>query len=121
MSLQLRNGKFYDGDKVVPLEFGNKEQIRLLRAAELKIEEDRRIEAMVKSGEIILAKPRFVHPYIKASITCRKCHSKIVFREFANSEDELEYLIDTVVKCQCGCVYGVAGTHNGLLVIERLN
>jgi hypothetical protein len=28
----LRNGKFYEGDTVVPLEFGNKEQINLIDA-----------------------------------------------------------------------------------------
>lgn len=29
----LRDGKFYEGDQVVPLEFGNKEQIRLMNEA----------------------------------------------------------------------------------------
>jgi len=36
--MKLVNGKFYEGDKVVPLEFGNKEQIRLIRKADEKIE-----------------------------------------------------------------------------------
>lgn len=36
--MTLRNGKFYEGDQVVPLEFGNKEQIRLMNEAKEVIE-----------------------------------------------------------------------------------
>ena len=32
--MRLFNGKFYEGDKEVPLEFGNRQQIDLLRKAE---------------------------------------------------------------------------------------
>jgi predicted nucleic acid-binding Zn ribbon protein len=32
--MTLRDGKFYNGGQVVPLEFGNKEQIRLIQEAE---------------------------------------------------------------------------------------
>jgi hypothetical protein len=39
MALKLVNGKFFDGDKEVPLEFGNWQQIRLLQA-ELKRQEE---------------------------------------------------------------------------------
>lgn len=35
----LRDGKFYEGDTVVPLEFGNKEQIRLIDAVKQLKEE----------------------------------------------------------------------------------
>jgi hypothetical protein len=37
----LKNGKFYDGDKEVALEFGNKEQIALLD----------RVQDLIKNGE----------------------------------------------------------------------
>ncbi len=30
MTFRVREGKFYDGDKIVPLEFGNKAQIDML-------------------------------------------------------------------------------------------
>jgi len=31
--MTLKDGKFYEGDKVVPLEFGNKDQIKLMSKA----------------------------------------------------------------------------------------
>jgi hypothetical protein len=39
MALKLINGKFFDGDKEVPLEFGNWQQIRLLQAEVKRLED----------------------------------------------------------------------------------
>ena len=45
--MELINGKFYKGDKEVPLEIGNKEQIKLLKEAFKKEEE---LEEMMELG-----------------------------------------------------------------------
>lgn len=41
--MRLFNGKFYEGDKEIPLEFGNKEQIELLRQALAEAEKGHRV------------------------------------------------------------------------------
>lgn len=74
----LRDGKFYEGDTVVPLEFGNKEQIRLMQ-------EQMRLIADLKDGLVVEPDIEEITTY---SATVRfKCvcgHS--ISREF----DELE-------------------------------
>lgn len=54
--MKLINGKFYEGGKEVPLEFGNKEQIRLLNQVNEKIEELKGDGLFVDVDEIPMVK-----------------------------------------------------------------
>lgn len=49
MALKLLNGKFYDDGNIVPLEFGNWEQIRLIQAEIKKLECSEEQEALSES------------------------------------------------------------------------
>jgi collagenase-like PrtC family protease len=107
----LKNGKFYDGDKEVPLEFGNKEQIKLLR------EVDRRAEMLQGEGlEIeIVGEEKWT---LMAQFRCI-CSNQIFFED-DNCDDELD--INGLCKdrtCRkCKRVYSVEGGDPGELIIK---
>jgi hypothetical protein len=100
--MTLRQGKFYNGDTLVPLEFGNKEQIALLQRVDYLREEGEFLDLdfdISKSG----------HKIIGASygLEC-VCGSMVKFKD-------REFEVKGKQKCSCGLKYE-ARTEDGLFI-----
>jgi hypothetical protein len=111
MSLILRNGKFYDGDKEVPPEFGNKEQIKIIR------EQERLVEDLKGEGlEIeIEAEEKWT---LSAHFKC--ICGKTLFMEDDNCDDVVDInglLIDR--RCvHCKRIYTINAGDPGELIVK---
>lgn len=91
--MKLINGKFYEGDKLVPLEFGNKEQIHLIREAE-------------KLSNLLNGNGLTVDPEIETTITANVnfrciCGKLVHFyeRELTKERDAHKELKGEICKC----------------------
>lgn len=64
--LTLRNGKFYRGNEIVPLEFGNKEQIKLIEQAYKRMSEFRSEDG----GEVDVTVETKYEAYLRFQCAC---------------------------------------------------
>lgn len=91
MALKLINGKFFEGDKEVPLEFGNKEQIDLIQ----------KVQDAVDNGFEVQAEEEITY---SAHFPCLNCHKIVVL----GSAVELTDFIGKVKSCSnCKAKYEV--------------
>lgn len=105
--MTLRNGKFYEGDTVIPLEFGNKKQIQLIDAVTL-LKNDGAIPTLIFDEQ---------QNYICGlHLTCVcgskiECHWKTVEEGF-----EIE---GTKIKCNgCDFIYKVCSDEDNFLFFK---
>jgi hypothetical protein len=77
--MELKNGKFYKDGKEVPIEIGNKEQIKLLRNALKDL--DKGVEIDLRIDEIVKYTTSF-------SYTCPCCFTKNNEDVFEDEDDE---------------------------------
>lgn len=100
--MELRNGKFYKGEELVPLEFGNKVQIRLMREREKLVEQlaeglpvEVGYEAKGYDARVIFNCPKCgkhveqehdvdeegdIKPFLKRVASCFYCKTEFVFK-----------------------------------------
>jgi hypothetical protein len=87
----LKDGKFYEGTTIVPLEFGNKEQIRLMNEAK------HRIEAI--KGDGLYADVDIVTTFT-ANVTGKcLCGNSIWWEIELDEEDDIKNLIGETTNC----------------------
>jgi ribosomal protein L44E len=98
--MRLTNGKFYDGDKEVPLEFGNREQIELLKTAIAEAEKGHKVN--VNTNEKVTYK-------LSMDWKCCKCFKLNVdddWNEYEDWEpdfDDIQCFIEDNIECShCG-------------------
>jgi hypothetical protein len=108
----LKDGKFWDNGKVVPIEFGNKEQIRLMTYAldELKALETDGIEIDPDFEEMIVASYQF---------KCI-CGSWVRFSE-VEADDKLDAIAKFIGQkrsCKCKKKYKIEQSEDGEIVIK---
>lgn len=90
--MTLRDGKFYEGDQLIPIEFGNKEQIRLMTEAK------NRIEAI--QGDGLYADVNIITTFT-ANITGKcLCGQTIWWELELDDEDDLKDLIGETTSCK---------------------
>ncbi len=94
--MRLTNGKFYDGDKEVPLEFGNREQIELLKTAMAEAEKGHKVN--VNTNEKVTYK-------LSMDWKCCKCFKLNVdedydeYQEYEPDFDDIKLYIEYNIKC----------------------
>jgi hypothetical protein len=99
MAMTIRQGKFYNGDILVPLEFGNKEQIALLKRVELLRKEGEEVELEIfLVDDVELERDGEYYPF-----DCL-CGCSIVFTNKLKKH-----------QCSCGLKYE-ARTEDGLFI-----
>lgn len=106
--MTVKNGKFFKDDKEVPIEHGNKEQIKLLA----------RVQAYIDEGE---------YPTIREvrKIECvSRCPCGAIF-EFSDLEleesDHIDMLAGNTVRCHnCNLEYKLCCDGNGDLVVKMM-
>lgn len=95
--LRLFKGKFYRGDVLVPVEFGNKEQIDLLKKAEEKLKQGVDIDINFEEK---------VSYTIKASWECPICNHQNSerdyeeYEEFEPDDDDVEEFLQENTHCE---------------------
>ena len=99
-TMRLTNGKFYDGDKEVPLEFGNREQIELLKTAVAEAEKGH--EVNVNTNEKVTYK-------LSMDWKCCRCfklnvdHDHDDYEEYEPDFDDIQSYIEDNIECShCG-------------------
>ena len=110
--MKLIDGKFYEGDKVIPLEFGNKDQIKIM-------EEARRTMCDL-SGDGLVVDPD-IEEIMKVSVSIKcLCGYNVHFneREIAGFDDAKEELKGDAASCRkCGKKY-ILDIFDGDLVVK---
>ena len=98
-NLLIKNGKFYNKEgEIVPLEFGNVEQIRAIKEHEQKIEE-------LKGDGYEIEVDFEVTVEASAKFRCT-CGSWLFFTVDADEEDDISCFEGYPnKKCGCGCTY----------------
>lgn len=97
--MELRNGKFYEGKTEIPPQFGNWEQIRLIRAEEIRLkmkEENEPIQVNITAKNT--SEETTYYFSINAEFTC-SCGNKIkhgVSETESNDDDEYEVAMDFI-------------------------
>lgn len=110
--LRLRDGKFYRGDEEVPLEFGNKEQIALIKKAEQYAE--------WLSGDGLEVDPEITYR-ATVDIECI-CGDQVYFSEVEHEEYEqsaIDGLLGDEATCRsCKREYVITGDGVGYLIVK---
>jgi len=91
--MRLIEGKFYEGDKVIPLEFGNKEQIRIIA------EQQRIVDEL--NGDGLVVDPD-IEEVIKVSVSTKcLCGGGVYFqdREIGSDDDAIEEMQGDIASC----------------------
>ncbi len=109
----LKDGKFYDGNgDVVPIEFGNKEQIRLMTCALGEI--------MALENDGIEIDPDFEEKVVASySFKC-SCGSWVKFSDVEGDDDVdvLDEFIGQKKSCKCKKKYKIEKSEDGEIVIK---
>lgn len=90
----LIDGKFYEGDQLVPLEFGNKEQIRLIQ------EQKNRLEAL--EGDGLQVDPE-IERVTKVSVDFKCICGQTVWFHEKECDDDIDFLEEEMVGEKTSC------------------
>lgn len=106
----LRDGKFYEGDKVIPLEFGNKEQIKLMNQANELIR-------LFRTDGVEVSVNVITKVEASASFKC-VCGQTVWKDNEVDDEDDIEPL-QGYTKCQrCQKEYDISQNDDGELIAK---
>ena len=110
--MRLIEGKFYEGDRVIPIEFGNKEQIKLINEAKRTMDE--------LTGDGMVVYPD-IEEVVKVSVSIKcVCGGGVYFhdREIGNDDDVIEEMQGNIASCgKCRKKY-VLDVFGGDLVVK---
>lgn len=126
MALKLLNGKFYDNGNIVPLEFGNLEQIKLIQAEIKRLEE---LEAAEEEGIPVEPYCTEVTTIYEVNVdhTCT-CKNTVWFSyEIKDADDEndaVETYVKTIdsktKKCsKCSTQWELKNINNKLFIFKK--
>lgn len=114
-NLVLRGGKFYRGSEIVPLEFGNIEQINLIRKQE-KI-----LNAINGEGLILDVWVDQVTTYtVKADFVCTECNTRLWIDEEVDDEDDKAEILGEHSCHHCKAKYKISMNKEGEYVVKSL-
>lgn len=109
--MTLKDGKFYEGGQVVPLEFGNKEQIRLTNEAKQHIED--------LKGDGLLVEVEIETTYTaKVNFKCT-CGQTVWLETELDDENHSKDLVGEITSCRhCKAKYELDENEDGDTVVK---
>jgi hypothetical protein len=109
--MTLRNGKFYDGERIVPLEFGNKDQISLMKM------ELQRIEAFKTGLPVEIDITTTYKGEINFKCECNAC--TVYFELEEDDEDDFDFVGETASCHKCKQLYEIQKDGDGDLIAVK--
>jgi hypothetical protein len=125
MALKLLNGKFYDNGNIVPLEFGNWEQIRLIQAEVRRLEE---LEAAEEEGIPVEPYCNNIRTIYEIDVDHRCiCKNVIWFSQETEDADDEDDAVEQYIKhtesktkkCKCGIEWELKNVNNKLFIFKK--
>lgn len=115
MSLEIKNGKFYRDGLVEPIQFGNRDQIKLMQQHLKDYEE------LIGDGVLIDYEIEEITTY-KATMDYKcSCGKYVSFREEdLDDENDTPDFVGESASCRCGRKYEIAKNEDKDLVIKLI-
>jgi len=113
--LVLKGGKFYRGKELVPIEFGNWEQIKLIE------EKQEELKAIHGEGLIVDVWVEEITYYMaKADFKCIECDSTVDIEQEVDDEDDKDDILGECKCWKCRAIYEIKKNSDGDYVVKHL-